>query len=270
MQITLKVCGNGLASRLGREAELADSSFTKIFNRAEVSAVVTRVSEEINENDFICNASNPEILILDNVGTKGIERVRSVEKRAKAFLQSSQNHQSALCPIIITLNAREIELLSIDFPDGIADWIYAPVMPADLAQRVLRTLKWKQFIAPIRKYGAIRVIPEIRVLSYEGRTMRLTPTELLLAELFLNQIGSIISLQELATVFSKAGKSMSKNNIRVAMFQLRLKLEILTKSQFSLNSIYKQGYSLRHRQCLQLNYAAAHEENSELSGALSS
>jgi DNA-binding response OmpR family regulator len=35
--------------------------------------------------------------------------------------------------------------------------------------------------------------------------------------------------------------------LRVAIFQLRLKLEILTRCQSSLISVYKQGYCLRHK-----------------------
>ncbi|MGV3655037.1 MAG: hypothetical protein ACO1N5_12570, partial [Noviherbaspirillum sp.] len=47
--------------------------------------------------------------------------------------------------------------------------------------------------------------------------------------------------------FKSSGKSTEGSNIRVTVFQLRLKLEMLTRSQFTIVSVYKRGYCLKQK-----------------------
>ncbi len=89
------------------------------------------------------------------------------------------------------------------------------------------------------------LVPDLRVLSYQAKAIHLTPSEFALAELFLNQMGTVIPIKDLVMLFKSSGKSTEGSNIRVTIFQLRLKLEMLTKSHFTLASVYKQGYVLR-------------------------
>jgi DNA-binding winged helix-turn-helix (wHTH) protein len=58
-------------------------------------------------------------------------------------------------------------------------------------------------------------------------------------------MGTVIPIKDLIMLFKSSGKSTEGSNIRVTIFQLRLKLEMLTKSQYALVSVYKQGYCLR-------------------------
>jgi DNA-binding winged helix-turn-helix (wHTH) protein len=52
-------------------------------------------------------------------------------------------------------------------------------------------------------------------------------------------------MKELILLFKSTGKSTEGSNIRVTIFQLRLKLEMLTRSRYTLASVYRQGYCLR-------------------------
>ena len=70
--------------------------------------------------------------------------------------------------------------------------------------------------------------------------------ELAIAELFLHHFGSVILLEDIILMFKLSGRSTENSNIRVTMFQLRFKIEAITRCQFTLVSVYKEGYSLRN------------------------
>jgi DNA-binding response OmpR family regulator len=96
-------------------------------------------------------------------------------------------------------------------------------------------------------FGALMLSRPNQMASYGTKTCKLTPSESMLLEIFMDHAGSVVTFDRLVSIFLANGKSAEPNNIRVAMFQLRLKLEMLTRSQIALNNIYKQGYCLRHR-----------------------
>lgn len=69
--------------------------------------------------------------------------------------------------------------------------------------------------------------------------------EFRLAEFFLAKAGTTIPIARLIDFFHAAGRSGQRNNLRVAIFGLRTKLEGLTNSRVSVVAVYRQGYSLR-------------------------
>ena len=75
--------------------------------------------------------------------------------------------------------------------------------------------------------------------------VQLSPAEVPLAELFLSHMGSVVPLEEIQLMFQLSGRSKANNNIRVTIFQLRFKIELLTRRQFTLACAYGEGYSLR-------------------------
>jgi DNA-binding response OmpR family regulator len=79
--------------------------------------------------------------------------------------------------------------------------------------------------------------------------VRLTKSEFLLANLFIGRLGSVISLPELFDFFSSHGKAATQSNVRVGIFELRLKLEKLSGSALGLVSVYRRGYALRQNSC---------------------
>ena len=76
--------------------------------------------------------------------------------------------------------------------------------------------------------------------------MPLTPSEVAVAELFLSRFGSVIPLEEIQLLFKLAGRSIEGSNLRVTMFQLRFKIEALTRCRYTLTSAYGTGYVLKH------------------------
>ena len=67
-----------------------------------------------------------------------------------------------------------------------------------------------------------------------------------MAELFLHHFGSVIPLEDILLLFRLSCRSTEGSNIRVTMFQLRFKIEAVSRFQFTLTSAYGEGYVLRH------------------------
>ncbi|MDO8311159.1 MAG: winged helix-turn-helix domain-containing protein, partial [Sideroxyarcus sp.] len=114
-------------------------------------------------------------------------------------------------------------------------------------RRVLYSLRRKSILKSRLCFGPMTMIPDSRTISFAGRSAVLTRSEFALAELFLAQMGSVIPTSDLVALFKSTGKSTEGSNIRVTIFQLRLKLEMLTKSQYTLVSVYKQGYCMKQK-----------------------
>jgi DNA-binding response OmpR family regulator len=150
-----------------------------------------------------------------------------------------------MSPIVLIFRSHSVLAEAPDFPDFVADWICTPFLVSDLARRVVAALRRKNILKTKLHFGSLTLVPDLRVLSYQAKAIHLTPSEFALAELFLNQMGTVIPIMDLVMLFKSTGKSTEGSNIRVTIFQLRLKLEMLTKSHYTLASVYKQGYVLR-------------------------
>jgi hypothetical protein len=84
------------------------------------------------------------------------------------------------------------------------------------------------------------------MLCYAGDTTQLTASEVAVAELFLNHFGTLIPTEDIHLLFKLSGRSTEGSNIRVTMFQLRFKIEAVTRCQFTLTNSYNSGYVMRH------------------------
>ena len=163
-----------------------------------------------------------------------------------------------MSPIVLIFRSHSVLADAPDFPDFVADWICTPFLISDLARRVISSLRRKNILKTKLHFGSLTLVPDLRVLSYQAKGIHLTPSEYSLAELFLNQMGTVIPMKDLVMLFKSSGKSTEGSNIRVTIFQLRLKLEMLSKSHYTLASVYKQGYVLRpkNRAMPEINLAA--------------
>jgi DNA-binding response OmpR family regulator len=155
-----------------------------------------------------------------------------------------------------------------DFPDIVTDWVYAPLVPLDIARRVFFALERRCSIKFGLQFAGVTVIPETRQVVYEGQSVRLTSSEYTLLELFVKRMGAVIPSHELALFFKSSGKSAEPNNIRVSIFQLRMKLESITRSRVTLASVHKQGYRLRQKSAFSSVIHPAHMVPNELSASV--
>jgi DNA-binding winged helix-turn-helix (wHTH) protein len=244
MQITLKVGGNDLLRELTSAAD--SSAFPRLFRQEPVSWKVVPVTMELMPSDLLCFPDEPGVTLIDADDAMLMTRIASKERGMLTYMEEHSDLPLVPSPIIAVCRASGVLADIRDFPDFICDWASSQAIN-DLAQRIFFSLRKRNVLKTRLQSGALTLIPESRSIAFGERAARLTPTEYTLAELFLMRMGTVISFKDFVQLFKETGKSTEPNNIRVAVFQLRLKLEILTKSQVMLQSVYKKGYCLSQR-----------------------
>ncbi|MDB5838818.1 MAG: hypothetical protein JWQ23_770 [Herminiimonas sp.] len=248
MKITLKVVGVELFSLLAKEVEALNLAFPKMSQQNDsIEWQVTHLSSNLKPENLLSYPECASVLLIDAQDPGFLEKIQLMEKRELTFIKDPPFLPIVLSPVLLVFRSQALLADTPDFPDFVADWLCMPLAVPDLVRRIVSSLKRKNILKTKLRFGSLTLLPESRVISYQGKTIHLTPSEFALAELFLNQMGTVIPIKDLVLLFKSTGKSTEGSNIRVTIFQLRLKLEMLTKSHFTLASVYKQGYCLKQK-----------------------
>lgn len=261
MRIILKVIGKELFNML-------DAS------REELQAVSPRLGAQhdhfewdiadvgvLRPEHLLSFPDRPSALLIDAQEPAYVQKIQLLEKKELTFIKNPPFLPIVMSPIVLIFRSTAALAEAPDFPDFVADWVCTPVSMSDLGRRTIAALRRKNILKTKLHFGSLTLIPDVRLLSFQSKAIHLTPSECALAELFLNQMGTVILIKDLVALFKSSGKSTEGSNIRVTIFQLRLKLEMLTKSQYTLASVYKQGYVLRPKSRPSPANAAADEDN---------
>jgi len=246
VQITLKIIGNQLFQDLLTQTKGNSNALPRSFRDDPIDWHLTYVPDNFAPEDLLCFPDYPCVLVVQAKDST-VEKIQSMEKHMFGFIRGNPDIPVVQCPVIMAFQSPAPMHHSDDFPDFVSDWIFAPIVAEELARRVFLALKRKNVLKKQHRYGLLTLIPDSRSVAFDERLSRLTPSEYTLAELFVSRLGKVITFNELVQFFNASGKSSASNNIRVAIYQLRLKLDTLTKSQFLLTNIYRQGYCLRQR-----------------------
>lgn len=245
MRITLKVIGKELFNMLNGHKEELHTACPRLgaqhdqFEWDIVDLVALRPEHLLSFPD------QPSTLLIDAQEPAYVQKIQLLEKKELTFIKNPPFLPIVMSPIVLIFRSSNALAEAPDFPDFVADWMCAPVSMSDLGRRTISALRRKNILKTKLHFGSLTLIPDMRLLSFQSKAIHLTPSECALAELFLNQMGTVILIKDLVALFKSSGKSTEGSNIRVTIFQLRLKLEMLTKSQYTLASVYKQGYVLR-------------------------
>lgn len=245
MKITLKVIGRDLFTMLNEQLEKLNSAFPRFSAQLEHFEWEIIEIKVVRPEHLLSYPDMPSALLIDAQEPTYIEKIQLLEKKELTFIKDPPFLPIVMSPIVLIFRSHSVLADAPDFPDFVADWICTPFLISDLARRVISSLRRKNILKTKLHFGSLSLVPDLRVLSYQVKGIHLTPSEYSLAELFLNQMGTVIPIKDLVLLFKSSGKSTEGSNIRVTVFQLRLKLEMLTKSQYTLASVYKQGYVLR-------------------------
>jgi DNA-binding response OmpR family regulator len=247
MRLELKVIGERLFDVvMENSAKLAETLLQLCCDADPISLVIKRFEDKPHSKDFLLEAGDASVILLEANDLSLIESLQSMERKELAFLGHAGS-ATRLVPLIAVFESAELLSEVRDLPDLISDWTFFPLEPLELARRIFSALKRKNIVKTKVLYGALSLISESRTLLFFGNNVHLTRSEFALMELFLSQMGTVIPLSDLAMLFRSTGKSTEGSNIRVTIFQLRLKLEMLTKGQYTLTSVYKQGYCLKQK-----------------------
>ncbi|MDB5823174.1 MAG: hypothetical protein JWR21_1878 [Herminiimonas sp.] len=248
MEIHLKVIGEDLFQILLKEVDNLNSSFMKLTRQNEpVTAKIFHLSDSPKVEDLVNIPDSPSVILIDAKDLNLVAKIQAMEKKDMVLLKNPPSVPASLSPVVLILDSKTAISELREFPECVSDWVFMPVSGQELSRRILLSLKRKNILKAKLQFGALTLMPESREISFIGKNMKLTRSEFALAELFLSQMGTVIPISDLVLLFKSTGKSTEGSNIRVTIFQLRLKLEMLTKSQFTLASVYRQGYCLRQK-----------------------
>jgi DNA-binding winged helix-turn-helix (wHTH) protein len=248
MEIHLKVVGEELFQTLSNEVDNLNASFMKLTKQNEpVSVKVVHLSDAPKVEDVVNIPDAPSVILIDAKDLHLVAKIQAMEKKDMVFLKNPPCVPASLSPVVLILDPKTAISELREFPECVSDWVFMPVSGQELSRRILLSLKRKNILKARLQFGALTLMPESREISFNGKNMKLTRSEFALAELFLSQMGTVIPISDLVLLFKSTGKSTEGSNIRVTIFQLRLKLEMLTKSQYTLASVYRQGYCLRQK-----------------------
>nr|WP_217344777.1 winged helix-turn-helix domain-containing protein [Noviherbaspirillum sp. L7-7A]MBV0878960.1 winged helix-turn-helix domain-containing protein [Noviherbaspirillum sp. L7-7A] len=247
MRLELKVIGERLFDTvLGNFSTLAETFLQLCCDTDPIDAVVTRFEEKPQVKDFLLETGRASVILVEASDLTLIESLQSMERKELAFLNQAGS-ATRLAPLIAVFESAQLLSEIRELPDLISDWTFFPLEPLELSRRIFSVLKRKNIVKTKVLYGALSLLSESRALLFFGNAVHLTRSEFALMELFLTQMGTVIPLADLALLFRSTGKSTEGSNIRVTIFQLRLKLEMLTKGQYTVTSVYRQGYCLKQK-----------------------
>ena len=247
MQIELKVIGDALLASLTKDLKELNEAFFRLCTQSEMIEVkLTRHLVSPEGKGLLLKSDTPTLMLVEAPDMQVIERLQAMERR-ELLLDGTEPRSLALAPIIAVFHSHASLAEVRDLPELVSDWVFLPVNSAELARRIILSLKRKAILKTRLRFGALTLVPETRLVFYADKSVHLTRSEFALAELFLSQAGTVIPFSDLVALFKSSGKSTEGSNIRVTVFQLRLKLEMLTRSQFTIVSVYKRGYCLKQK-----------------------
>lgn len=247
MRIILKVMGDSLYGKLAKEMASLNTAFPRRYKQGKaIDWQLVLLNHAPQAEDLANQPTGLVIVLVDAPDLNIIERLRALERQEFLYINNLPAYPYGIAPVIVLFQQNALKSEMLEFPDIVADWMIAPICMHDLARRMFASLRRKQMLQAELRFGALTLLPESRRLCYYSDSTRLTPSELAVAELFLHHFGSVILLEDIVLMFKLSGRSTEGSNIRVTMFQLRFKIEALTRCQFTLLSIYKEGYALRH------------------------
>ena len=243
MHIRLKIIGREVFSSLSKNI----AALPSMFQAEPITWHAAYVTDELQPEIFLYSGGHPNVVVIEAHDVTALTHIEVVENRIAAFIKSHAEARLVRAPVMVVFSSKNSLQNGQDMPSFVSDWTYVPLDTQEFSQRVLSSLQRQSLSRPTLQYGAVTLAPETDDITFAGEALHLPPSEFMLAELFFSQMGVVVPFTDVISVFERHGKSTTTSNIRVAIYQLRLKLAILTKSEITLANVYKKGYCLRVR-----------------------
>ena len=249
MKIVLKIMGEALYQQVTKLLAAAQSPFPRSGMQGRlIQWKLVQLQRPFNSSCLESSADEPSLVLMEVSEMLDIENLRSIELRESLHVRSAFSLARELSPLLVILKPDVTTHELLDMPEIVTDWITEPVAANDLVRRIFSCLKKKKPLRSELGYGVLTLLPESRMLCYGADTTLLTAAEVSVAELFLHYFGTVITIEDIHLLFKLGNRSTEGSNIRVTMFQLRFKIEAITRCRFTLISAYNTGYVLRHVQ----------------------
>jgi DNA-binding response OmpR family regulator len=246
VRVFLRIMGDALFEKITREIALPNSAFPRIHPHGKpISWQLEKIQPPFIADYLRHTSQGLPVVLIEADDTRIIDHLWVISNREFLGMTAAQNHLNAPAPLIMFLpeDLRTTELL--EMPPVVSDWVTMPSVH-ETVRRVFSSLhRFHRFHAEVTG-SKLGLVPDSRLLCFGNESVQLTPSEVSVAELFLHHFGSVIPLEDIALLFKLSGRSTEGSNIRVTMFQLRFKIEAVSRYQFTLTSAYGEGYVLRH------------------------
>ncbi len=247
MKIHLRVMGNRLVDRLVAELAALESAFPRQFGpgnplRWQIEKITPPFCAAYLDN----SPARISVVLIEAEDASTIEEFWAFGGREHAAICNRNAHGCPPAPVIIVFSREHPTSELVDMPMLVSDWICGDTAVHDLARRVIASLRRQKHLQEQLGGGMLTLNSETRRLNFNDTdSIQLSAAELPLAELFLSHMGSVVPMEEIYLLFRLAGRSTAGSNIRVTIFQLRFKIELVTHHSFTLSCAYGEGYALR-------------------------
>ena len=241
MHIRLKIIGREVYASLSKNI----SALPSMFQAEPITWHAAYVADVLHPEIFLYSGGHPNVVVIEARDVAALAHIETVENRIATFIKSHAEARLVRAPVMVVFSSKNSLQDGREMPSFVSDWTYDPLDTQEFSRRVLNSLQRQSISKPTLQYGSVTLTPETDDITFAGEALHLPPSEFMLAELFFSQMGVVVPFTEVISVFERHGKSTTTSNIRVAIYQLRLKLAILTKSEITLANVYKKGYCLR-------------------------
>lgn len=246
MKIFLKILGQRLFARVAREVATLDSAFPRRIGHAKLLNWHLESLEAPISADYLESSANCiSVLLIEIRDPSEVEALWDLGSRSRPPLLGAPGSGTYPAPVILVFEEQTPDARFNDIPPMVDDWIHGLNGMHELARRVITSLRRRKYLQEELGTGHLTLNLESRQLAYHSDAVQLSPAEMPLAELFMCHIGSVIPIDEIQLMFKLAGRSVTGSNIRVTIYQLRFKIELLTHNHFTLVCAYGEGYALR-------------------------
>lgn len=246
MKVHLRVLGSRLFERVTREIAATDSAFPRRLPTGKPLRWQLESLDEPFDTRHLDNSPEQVSVVLIEASDPAImDDLWAIGSRECLAIYDTRAHDFPPAPVILVFDQEFPTTDWIETPIVVTDWVSGQHAMHDLARRVIASLRRQKHLQFALGGGLLTLNLDARTLHYNKNSIQLTPSEVPLAELFLAHLGSVIPLEEILLIFRLSGRSTSGSNVRVTIFQLRYKLELLTGHHFVLACAYGEGYVLR-------------------------
>ncbi len=143
-------------------------------------------------------------------------------------------------PVLILTARGDVDQRIIGLESGADDYLAKPFALAEVAARIKALIRrHNDTITPIIKHGNITFNPYTRTVQLEGKEIILSPKELTVLELLLNNKNKVLSKETIENKIYSWGEEVSSNAVEVHIHHLRKKL-----GKNIIKTINKIGYML--------------------------
>jgi DNA-binding response OmpR family regulator len=246
MKIALRVMGDGLFSRLTKEIAAQDSAFPRrLGNTQLVSWQLERLEPPFRLDHLDSEPNQSAVALVEIQDAAQIEMLWDFGRLEYPSLCHRSESDLLPVPLILVFDDHASAPTALDIPKLVSDWVCGKDAMSEVARRVVTALRRQNSLFDELGLGMLTLNQESRRLIYLGDVMQLSPAEVPLTELFISHMGSLVPMDEILLMFKLAGRASTGSNIRVTIFQLRFKIELVSRNHLTIMCSYSEGYALR-------------------------